>query len=404
MEVTRLYGREWRGCLAVLCLAALLWTSPTSAQEAPWPAGCATSALPAEPEGRQEILTCVPEAWNGLLVLYVHGYVPPHEPLQLPLAGDAAWRRVPEELMQLGFAFATTSLSRNGIAIEQAGRDINALVDHFAAAVAPRPPEQILLFGGSQGALIATMLLERQPGRYHGAVAACGPLAGAPAAIDYVGDFRVLFDYFFPQVFDFGLFDGPPAMADWEAYRMLVREALAQRPEAAAELAAVSGVPGDAAQFADAAVTLLGYAVGGFEDLLAIAGGNPYDNAQRQYQGSSDDAALNQGVQRVSAEPEARAYLERFYRPTGELQRPLAVLHTSEDPIVLFQHATTYADRVADAGSQSELAVFPVERFGHCNLESSEVLGALGWLLDRMDVSTADLLGDYLEAELEQRL
>jgi len=82
--------------------------------------------------GRQLILICIPPQWNGQLVVYAHGYVAPQQPLALPvgeLTIDGQF--VPDKLLALGFAFATSSYSKNGYAIEQAGHDLNALVDYF---------------------------------------------------------------------------------------------------------------------------------------------------------------------------------------------------------------------------------------------------------------------------------
>lgn len=403
MDVTRRsHGTgRWISLALTLLLAALLAAPAVAQEEDSWPEGCTASSLPgADPEAQQQVLTCVPEHWNGALVAYVHGYESPQEPLELPEM-EVGGRDVPEDLMDLGFAFATTSFSRNGFAVEVAGKDVSELVEHFKANAAPEPPEQVLLVGGSYGALVATMLLEREPERYHGAVAACGPLAGSAREIDYVGDFRVVFDHLFPEVFDFGALDEPPPVGEWEGYRMMVRDALAQRPDAAAELAAVSGVP-YTEEFSEAALTLLAYNIGGFADLASIAGGTPYDNAEREYGGSSDDAVLNARVERVTADPEARQYMEEYYQPTGDLQRPLAVLHTRDDPIVPFEHAETYAARVEAAGAGAQLSLMAPDRYGHCNLEADEVLGAVAWVVDRTDVSVEEALRSRLEAEFEQ--
>jgi hypothetical protein len=92
--------------------------------------------------------------WNGQLVVYVHGFVAPQLPLALPVAelgsigGDAALGA----LLQNGFAFATTSLSKNGYAIEQGARDINSLVAYFKTLTAPGSLKKIYLIGDPKAA------------------------------------------------------------------------------------------------------------------------------------------------------------------------------------------------------------------------------------------------------------
>lgn len=393
-------GSGWR----VLVVAAWLLTasaatisSSHAASYADVP-GCREASLPSEDArypAPQLVVTCLPTGngtrpWNGTLIVAIHGYVEPQEPLVLP-AVDMGGTDAARLLLDLGFAFATTSFHKNGYAVEQAGNDVTALVRYFNSAVSPT--SRVLLLGASEGAAIATMLIERDPSPYAGALALCGPLGGANTEIDYVGDFRVVFDYLFPQVFDFGVVDIPAsALQNWEGYKATVKAVLAAEPEKAEQLFRVTGVardpnlPTDIATF-EATERLLRYNVGGFADLVQVAGGNPYDNQNRTYAGSSNDAALNRGVERVTASPAARNYLNQFYQPTGRLTRPLVILHTRQDPIVPFMHALEYVQAAERADADDQLSAFAVNRYGHCNFTTSEVLGSIVLLMDRADVS-----------------
>jgi hypothetical protein len=59
---------------------------------------------------------------------------------------------------------------------------------------------------------------KKHPDRFAAALALCAPAAGAPKQIKDAADLRVVFDYFFPDVFPFGAFNVPPdAFKDWEA-------------------------------------------------------------------------------------------------------------------------------------------------------------------------------------------
>ena len=377
--------------------------------------GCTEGALPSnDPRypAAQLIVTCAPTQsapvqWNGVLIVVVHGYVEPQQPLTLPTP-DMNGLSTVRVLMNLGFAVATSSFHKNGYAVEQGGSDINALVRHFNSTVAPA--RHVLLFGGSEGGLITAMLIERNPELYAGGLALCGPLGGANVEVDYLTDFRAVFDYFFPEVFDFGAVGVPASAAqNWAGYETLIRSALAANPRALEQIFRVTGVPRDSADpdaTTEATLGLLRYNVIGTNDLLQVAGGNPYDNRNRNYAGSDNDAALNQGVERVAADPSARTYLTQFYQPTGRLQRPLVTLHTRRDPVVPFEHALLYARAVDQAGAHSQFVGLVVDRYGHCNFETGEVLGALAILVDRADIPLSAALRAYrsaIEAQLRNR-
>ena len=66
-------------------------------------------------------------------------------------------------------------------------------------------------------------------------------------------------------------------------------------------------------------VAVLFYSIWGTGDLIATAGGMPFDNRVRRYAGSEDDAALNTGVERIASSRSARNYIRDFYEPTGNL-------------------------------------------------------------------------------------
>jgi len=61
-------------------------------------------------------------------------------------------------------------------------------------------PTQVYVTGRSLGALITVYLAENFPGAYQGAPPLCGPLGGGRTETDYIGNVRVLFDYYYPGV------------------------------------------------------------------------------------------------------------------------------------------------------------------------------------------------------------
>jgi len=359
----------------------------------PWPEECQTDLLPGNdqqyPEG-QLVLTCVPDNWNGQLVVYAHGYVPVQMPLALP-ADELTMpdgQTIPEILLSSGFAFATSSYHKNGYAVEQAGEDLNDLVEYFKAFVAPSPVQHVFITGASEGGLIATMLLERYPQIYYGGLALCGPVGGAPYQIKYLGDFRVVFDYFFPEVFPFGMADVPEyAYLDWQDFYVpAIISAIESDPAATEQLFNVTRAaidPRDPDSYVTTALSVLFYSIWGTNDMIDVAGGQPYGNSFTWYRGSANDFALNAAVERVTADPAARTYLNLFYQTTGKLQRQLVTLHTTQDGLVPFRHELKYLTLALFAGRIRYLTVLPVPRYGHCNFTTQEVLGAFALMVLR---------------------
>jgi dienelactone hydrolase len=131
------------------------------------------------------------------------------------------------------------------------------------------------------------------------------------------------------------------------------------------------------------AVAILWYNVTGTADAQQRLAGQPFDNATRIYSGSSDDAALNAGVARFSADPAALAAMNAF-ETAGNLRVPVVTLHTTGDPIVPYEQQRLYAAKVGRSGATARLTQIPVERYGHCNFESSELVGAFTSLIDRV--------------------
>jgi pimeloyl-ACP methyl ester carboxylesterase len=173
----------------------------------------------------------------------------------------------------------------------------------------------------------------------------------------------------------------------WERiYAPAVVLALAMNPAAARELVRITGAPVEREDVAAIAVTtlsILRYNVIGTANAHQRLDGQPFDNTQRVYTGSSDDAALNAGVARFTADAAALAAVSEF-ETRGNLRVPVVTLHTTGDQIVPYQQQALYAAKVSGTGSSSQLTQIEVERYGHCSFETAEVLGAFSNLMGRV--------------------
>lgn len=339
---------------------------------------------------------CLPPGWDGgALLVYGHGYVWFNEPLEIPEShicfgepGNEAC--INEVVNDLGIAFAATSYPTNGLAVLPAVDDVVNVVDVFSDTYGA--PSTTLMAGVSEGGLVTALALERHPEVFDGGLAACGPIGDWVAQIQYFGDFRILFDYYFPDLIPTEVVTIPNWLIDawWnQDYFGNVVEPVVFDPANAfslTELLATSNTPvviGDVDTIRTAIEDALAYNVMATNDGMEKLGGNPFDNMDREYQGSSDDRALNEGVRRFSADPAAVLEMEN-YETSGWLTRPLVTLHTSLDQQVPQWHELLYRQKVL-ANRTWMWHVdqpMPVDNYGHCNFDvEEEVLPAFFTLL-----------------------
>jgi hypothetical protein len=362
-------------------------------------AACSSSC---RPDGKQAsgaiYRICMPEppsCRNGGLVIYAHGYVDAYQPLAIPedqlTLPDGT--SVPGLINGLGFAFATTSYSRNGLAVVEGVRDVRDLVDVYARDIGS--PGRIYLAGPSEGGVITAKAIETYPAVFTGGLAACGPLGSFRAQINYIGDFRVVFDYFFPGVIPGKATRVPQFVIDnWDAvYLPRIRAAVRANPAAAAELIRVARVPIGLNPFniEDAILSVAWYAVFATNDATQQLGGQPFDNIGKWYAGSGNDLRLNLLVERAAASPQALATMQKLYETTGLLSKPLVTLHTTGDQIIPFWHDLFYAAKIASTGSGGNHVSLPVLRYGHCNFNAAEVL--FGFALLVLQTSGQEIQG-----------
>jgi pimeloyl-ACP methyl ester carboxylesterase len=328
-----------------------------------------------------------PGSWNGGLVVYAHGYVSPFEGLHIPGEADHILESGEQYdisllVTSLNFAFAVTSYPYNGLVNpDDATADLEGLIDFFAATVGP--PALVLLGGVSEGGLIAVRSIEERPDLFDGALATCGPYGDFFMQVNHLGDVRVLFDYFFPHVLPGSPLRIPEVLiSEWEeTYKPAVIAALLADPVATAEFLAVTGLPvmdpTDPAVVAATVLDVLWYNVFATNDAIVKLGGQPYDNADRIYSGSSDDALLNQKVKRYAAKKKAVQEIEAYYQTSGLLVRPLVIMHTDGDHVVPFAHFGLYV-----AKAQGPFVGLPVVgRYGHCTFTGPELISAVTTLL-----------------------
>jgi dienelactone hydrolase len=365
---------------------ALAWPALGAASTPDLPDFCAAGVL-----DEAQILICVPPGWNGDLLVFAHGYVAPTDgdPVipwdQLELPDGTS---LPGIVTGLGFAFATTSYSDDGLAIVPGVQDVEDLVRHFRR-LHPHT-DHVYLTGASEGGLVTTLAVEQAPDVFSGGLAACGPVGDFRRQIDYLGDFRVLFDFFFPGLIPGSAIDPPEiSQEDWDAlYVPAITAALRAHPVRLDRLLRVARAPFDPNEpdtKIETALGVLWYNVFATADAREkLGGGNPFDNSRRLYLGSGNDFWLNLLVDRFHADPSALAAIEAGYRTTGRLPAPLVTLHTTGDPIVPYWHEPLYTLKALPRSGLQHVNL-PVFRYGHCSFRAEEALVGLVLLVLKVE-------------------
>ncbi|MGE5360498.1 MAG: hypothetical protein ACM3NQ_15890 [Bacteroidales bacterium] len=358
--------RSWQVFCAIAI--ALVVTLMAAAQSVPSPSTITSGKI--GPGSLYEIAMPALVPWNGELVVYAHGIVDPTLPVRLP-----AIEPLRDFLTSQGFAVVYSSYSQNGFAVKDGVQRTHQLRGIFASRMGQ--PARTYLFGHSLGALIALELAERYPDQYDGAMPACGLIGGSPAELAYIGDARVLFDYFFPGVAPGMPFNSPPN-ANLGPVIQALSTGFGAPDFKTVQFANAAKLPASGpSEIVTAGATVIGFGVVFGNNLIALTNGHvPYDNTETVYSGSFNDTALNAGVARFEGGPAGLNYLARYYTPTGLLRVPVVTVHTTRDPVVPFFHEQMYAKTVQDAGASQFLLQRSVDSFGHCTFAKGEDIQA----------------------------
>ena len=307
----------------------------------------------------------VPAEWNGVLIVYCHGYA--DKPGTFTLGQQTA----ASGLAAQGYAVAQSGYASGGYAVEQALVDIESLRRYFVRKYGAA--KETYLVGHSMGGQLTMAMLETYPTSYDGGLALCGVLGSSSRfLLRYFFDGRVVFDYYFP-----GLLPSPAKIPkEWTGSLGLIGEIkkqMAAQPEKAAVVRTFLGLKsdGDVAGVEQFFTTIL-------QELQQRTGGNAFDNRNTIYQVTGDRNALNDGIARYEGGAKAAAYLQRYYTPTGQLKKPMLALHTTYDPIVPPWIANDYSLLAAAAGSSSLFVQQYARHDGHCTMTPAETVGALG--------------------------
>jgi pimeloyl-ACP methyl ester carboxylesterase len=305
-----------------------------------------------------------PANWNGMLVVWAHGYTAPDDPIQLPNFGALG-----QFLLSQGFALAASSFSENGYAVAEGSRQTHQLAMVFSDLVAE--PDRTFLVGVSLGSIIGLKILETHSHTYDGALLVATIGGGSDDEVRYLADVWVLFDKFFPDASLpplFGERPGPYPQA--QLVGLVTHPDNAQRFQLFLAFARERGLPfASGPEAVQATLTALGFAWIGALDFLDRTHGHVLiDNSETVYtapgvpQPIVDD--VNATVDRLTSTLDAEAYLRNYYEPDGDLRIPVITLHDQRDPLVPIFHEDLY-QKVQSKGKSEFLRQYSVDAFGH---------------------------------------
>lgn len=330
-----------------------------------------------------------PENWNGDLVVWLHGYTDPAQPITLPAFGP-----IRDALLARGYAVVASSYSGNGYAIKEATTQAHQLRGVFVSNVGQ--PQRTLLVGVSLGGLVGALLTEKYPGQYDGSLLVSGVVGGSDDELKYVGDVRVLFDAVYPGVLPGTLLEVPNGVNVNQALGGALA-AIQANPQGVGIIAALARVKPEYSngnQLVQSILTAIGFQLGGANDLLARTHGHSFfENQDWIYSGPVPQAVadhVNAVVARYSATPDAQAYVEHYGEPTGDLRIPVITLHNRWDPVVPSQMEVLYAGAVGAHGAGQYLLQRTIQTtpYGHVAILPAELVANVDDLAHWVDTGT----------------
>lgn len=340
-----------------------------------------------------------PKDWNGTLVVHAHGGPRTAKPTPDDPVEDLERFAV---TVQEGYAWAGSNYRREGYGVRMAAADTDN-VRRIAIRLLGKP-KHVLLHGQSWGGNVAAKTAElyaldwRGQKNYDGLVLTSGLLAGGGHGYDFRADLRAVYQYYcknHPRADEvqYPVWQGLPKGSK------MSRDELQQRvdectgislakdkrsPEQAKNLAnilAVTKVP------EKTLVAHLSWATGLFSDIVwrRMDGKNPFDNADVQYKGSDDDAALNKGVERFKADPQAARLMAYDADLTGQIVAPTITLHAKNDPTVFVDHEAIYRQTVDKAGNGELLVQNFSDEAEHSKLSTPQYAALFSAMLSWID-------------------
>lgn len=340
-----------------------------------------------------DYIIAVPPNWNRHLLLHTHGgpdtVVNPDRAVELFDRWDI--------MVRAGYALAGTAF-RPGFEVRRAAEDTERLRGIFRRHIAR--PDMTILHGQSWGAGVAVKTAEtytlatvgEQP--YDAVLLSAGVLAGGSRSYDFRMDLRAVYQYYCANhprssetqyALNLG-FPGDQAQPTTASVTARVNECLAlNRPAAQrtadqrAKLANILGViRTDEANLA----SHLAFGTRQFQTISKAYGGSPFGNTGANYAGSTNDAALNAGVQRFTADTAAFRKFAEDSDAVGRIPVPVLSVKWVQDPTAWPELDAHFKTVMQQGGSGDRLVqTFTTGGESHSYISDATYVTLLGQLV-----------------------
>lgn len=355
----------------------------------------------------------IPEAWNGELVLWAHGFVDHRSPqgsrlrVGFPGAGQAGQGpTLREHLIAKGFAWAASSYRCNGYVPGVGLLDTMALTGVFTKMNDGRTPARVYLTGGSMGGHVTVLGMQEFPTNFAGGLAMC---PAGPGQMDFLTAVGAVSELISGVTVSDGTRDRDVArltgvLGQPPAYTARGRQLASVQVEISGgpRPFAVEGLAPRFTQNVTAAASIVN----------EVAWDRVATNASFRYAideslGLTADA-INARVRRKAADPVARSARGQYEETVpfdGRIERPLMTLHGTGDlfvPISLEQSLK----RAVDAAGTQHLLIQRIMRIpGHCGFSRTEQTRAFDdlvrWVHGEARPEGDDVFGDLADAGLK---
>ena len=350
----------------------------------------------------------VPKNWNGMLVMYAHGYAGEGNALTV---SNPAFRRY---LIENGYAWAASSYTKNFYDVRVGVEDTNALANAFVAIAAANgrvlsAPARTYLTGVSMGGHVVAAAIEDEAQQtavnkrsYQGALPMCAVL----------GDLS-LYNYFGAYQLAAQKLAGVPATTvpttDWATLAPRVRDALftsqtsfsSVTPQGQKLKDIVMNLTGGPRPifdqgFANAALQNTVWGTfgrdGTINGILNKQGIDTTGTVYRFNAGAAEVADFNATIAKWVPAADANRLrtdgLRWVPRVNGQFRIPVVTLHTLGDMYVPFHMEQVYRDRVEANGNGQWLVQRAVRAPSHCDFTVAEQSEAFKAMADWVEKGT----------------
>ncbi len=338
----------------------------------------------------------VPPNWNGMLIMYAHGYRGTGPELTVGPPPIRPW------LLQQGYAWAASSYSKNYYDVRAGIEDTNALALAFSELTGKAQPSKTYITGHSMGGHVAAAAVEAEtyatannPLRYSGSVPMCG-VTGDVYEFEYLMNFTLAAQHLAGQ--------GPTTFpaTDFQAKLPLIIGALwdsyptdpsPQGEKLEGVVRELSG--GERPIFAEGFRTGLQSVVlgtGGQDGSVnGILADSLSGNLATRYQFdtnkamSSEEREFNDSIIRVIGHPPANSIRPDGLRwipvVNGQFNVPVVSIHTLGDLYVPFKHQQIYRRNAVAYGNGDLLVQRAIRAPSHCDFTYQEQVEAMAAML-----------------------